>query len=221
MGTGMLSSAFLTLHDSMLVLAGHGDSVTGNQVRTGTPDDGGGIGMVPIIGVMVLGIGAVALLMFLNRQENGGGDLELAAEAGGMRALRLRSVAPLGLIAAVIATPLILWTASSGGDGKALMVERWTNDKGTPELLVSLAEAEDNTLRATNGRRSVRLVCSGRDGERVLSATQKWPFIKEKGYEFPHAHQPATADQVRRAENCRVRGTSRKLAAGVKGSLKG
>src|SRR5918995_6010099 len=109
MGAGMLPSAFLTLLDSMLVLAGHGDSVTGNQVPTGTPDDRGGVGMVPIIGVIVLGIGAVALLMFLNRQENADGDLELAAETGGSRALRFRSVAPLGLIAAVIATPLVLW----------------------------------------------------------------------------------------------------------------
>jgi hypothetical protein len=220
MGAGTLPSAFLTLLDSVLVLGGHGDTVTGNQVKTGTPDDGGGIGMLPIVAVIVLGIGAVVLLMWLNRQEREE-DGDLAISASGAAGLRLRTVAPLGLIAAVVATPLIVWTASSGGDEKSLLVDRWTNDKGSPELLISLTEDDANTLRATNGKRSVRVECTGRDGEPVLRARQKWPFILEKGYEYPHAHQPASAEQVRRAENCRVLGASSDLAAGVKGSLKG
>ena len=209
---------FSTLIDGILVLGGHGDTVSGLPVPTGEPDEGGGIGMTSVVGVVLLGLCALALMSWLNRQEKGSGDL--AVEGGGVMAGRLRSVAPLGFIAAAIAAPLILWTASSGGDEKNLTVERWTNDKGGPELLVSLPSKELNTLAGTRGKRSVRLECTGRDGQRVIVARQKWPFVRERGYEYPHAHQPATSDQVRRAEKCRLRGHRRSLKASVRGALK-
>ncbi len=215
---GSSSFVFSWLIDGILILGGHGDTVTGNQVKTGTPDDGSGIGMVPIVGAVLIGLCALALMSWLNRQEKESGDL--AVDGGGAMALNLRAVVPLGFIVAVIATPLIVWTASSGGDEKNLTVERWTNDKGAPELLVSLPSKELNTLAGTRGKRSVRLECTGRDGQRVIVARQKWPFIREKGYEYPHAHQPATSDQVRRAEKCRLRGHRRSLKASVRGALK-
>ena len=188
---------FSTLLDSVLVLAGHGDSITGNQVPTrdpGTDDGGGGIGMGPIIAVALVAVVAVAVLVWLNRQER-----DPAAESRS-RSLNLKAVAPLGMIAAVIATPLIVWTASSGGDEKKLTVERWFNDQtNAPELLVSLREDDLNTLETTNGKRAVRIECRGRDGETVLVARQKWPLLLERGYDYPHAHQEATRDQIRRS----------------------
>ena len=215
---GSSSFVFSTLIDGILILGGHGDTVSGLPVKTGEPDEGGGIGMVTIVGVVLIGLGAMLLLSWLNRRENESEDL--AVDGSGAMALNLRSVVPLGFIAAVIATPLIIWTASSGGDEKNLTVDRWTNDKGAPELLVSLPSEELNTLASTQGKRSVRLECTGRDGQRVLVARQKWPFIRERGYEYPHAHQPATSDQVRRAEKCSIQGHRRSLRAKVRGALK-
>lgn len=206
-----------TLLDSVLVLAGHGDSITGNPVPTSdSGSDDGGISMVVIAGVVVLAVVAVAVMVWLDRQEKG------PRETAGVRPAKLKSVVPLGLLAAVIATPLILWTASSGGDEKNLRVERWLNDTtNSRELLISLRESKLNSVETTNGRKSVRVVCLGRDGETVLVATQKWPFILERGYEWPHAHQKATAEQLRRADRCRLRGTNVELEADVKGSLTG
>jgi hypothetical protein len=209
---------FSTLLDSILVLAGHGDSITGNPVPTGGPgpEDEGGIGAAPIIGVVLLAVVVVGLLVWLNRDEKESGD-----EAA-VRAPRRRSIAPAALIAAVIAAPLIVWTASSGGDDeKALIVERWTNDKGAPELIVSLPEEELNTLKTTEGKRTVHLRCIGRQGQAVLDATPKWPFITEAGYEYPHVHQAATAEQVQRADNCRLRADDLNLEADVEGALTG
>jgi hypothetical protein len=208
----------VTLLDSSLILAGHGDSITGNYPTGGSTvdDDGGGIGMASIVAVLCLALVAVGLLMWLSRREKEPGD------EGPVRARQLRSVAPLTFIAAIIAAPLIVWTASSGGDDqKGLIVERWTNDKGAPELIVSLTEEELNTLRTTNGKRTVRLSCLGRQGQAVLDANPRWPFITEMGYEYPHVHQAATSEQVQRVDECRLRGARVSLEADVEGALTG
>jgi hypothetical protein len=216
---GAVTSFVFMMLDSVLVLAGHGDSITGNAVPTKDPgaEDESGIGMVPIVGVVLIVAIAVALMIWLNRQDK---DAEVA-DASGAGTLRMKSVAPLALIAVVIATPLIVWTASSGGDEKNLKVERWTSVAGEPELLISLIEQELNTPETTDGKKVVRLECRGRDGQPVLTADQKWPFIKEKGYDYPHAHQAATPEQVQRADSCRLQGTSVSLEADVKGALAG
>jgi hypothetical protein len=131
-------------------------------------------------------------------------------------------MAPLAFIVAIIGAPLIVWTASSGGDDEQdLMVERYTSVTGDPELLVSLGDDDLNTPRATGGKRTVRIACTGRQGQPVLDAKQKWPFIREPGYDYPHAHQAATKEQVQRADRCRVRGTRVSLEADVKGALTG
>jgi hypothetical protein len=85
---------------------------------------------------------------------------------------------------------------------------------------VSLGEDDLNTLDTTHGRRAVRVQCVGRTGQTVVDATQRWPFIYEKGYEYPHIHQPASREQVQRADRCRVRGTRVRLEASVEGALR-
>jgi hypothetical protein len=99
------------------------------------------------------------------------------------------------------------------------MVERWTSLSGAPELLVSLGEDDLNARKTTNGSKTVRIQCRGRQGQMVLDAKQKWPFIKERGYEYPHAHRAATTEQVQRADECRLSGIGVPLEAEVEGAL--
>ena len=208
------------LLDPILYLAGHTDNITGNPNPDGVSgvEDDRGIGMVPIVGVVLLAVLAVGMMMWLQRQEREVADGPKREESA--RALNLKSLAPVGVIAAMIATPLVIWTASSGGAKDTLIVERWTNDKDKPELLISLTKHELNTLRTANGKRRVRLVCTGRQGEAVVDSDTKWPFIKERGYAYPHYHHAASADQVRRADECRLRGLSVRLEADVGGALR-
>jgi hypothetical protein len=133
---------------------------------------------------------------------------------------KLRLVAPIAFTLVVIAMPLIVWTASSGGDEKSLFVERAISLTGAPELIVSLGDDDLNRMETTRGRRVVRVQCVGRRGQTVVDATQRWPFIYEKGYEYPHIHQAASREQVQRADRCRVRGTRVRLEAGVEGALR-
>ena len=203
------------LVDSVLILAGHGyDFARTGGGQSGGDDGGGGISMGLIVAVLGLAAAVGGMLVWLNRR-----DAEPAVD-GGAGILRMSSVLPVALLAAVIGAPLVLWTASSESDDRRLLVERWTSEKGQPELLVSLGDRQLNKLEMTNGRKTVRITCRGRDGQQVLAARQKWPFILERGYDYPQAHQPATAEQVRQAERCQLRGTSEKLSATVKGALK-
>jgi hypothetical protein len=205
-----------TLLDAGLVLAGHGYDFRSTQSSdSGGAEDGSGISMAWIIAAVVLVLGAVVVMAWLNRRENADGASQRWSPS-------LRSVAPVAFIVAIIAAPLIVWTASSGGDEEqVLTVERFESVTGAPELLVSLGDDVLNTLEQTSGKSAVRVQCDGRDGKRILDAEQKWPFIKEKGSEFPHAHQAATPEQVQLADRCRVLGTSISLEAAVKGALAG
>jgi hypothetical protein len=179
------------------------------DVPPGESDGGGevgGIGMPWIIAVVVLALVAVAVLVSLNPSK---------------AIARLKAVAPKALILVIIATPLIAWAASSnGGEQESLIVERWTNDAGAPELIISLGAKDLNTLETTNGKRTVGVECVGRDGIVVLAAEQRWPFIDgEPGYDSPHAHQAASREQLQRADRCRLRGTRVRLEADVTGVL--
>jgi hypothetical protein len=132
---------------------------------------------------------------------------------------KLKAFGPKALIVVVIAAPLIAWAASSSGDEKSLIIERWTNDTGAPELIVSLGKRDLNTLDATNGKRAVRVECVGREGQVVLDAKLRWPFLNDPGYDYPHVHQAASREQLQRADRCRLRGTRVRLEADVKGAL--
>jgi hypothetical protein len=209
-------SLFFTLLDSSLVLAGHGYDFRGSpSSESAGDDDGGGLSMEWIAVVLLLAVGTVVVLMWLNRREREPG------EEHGLSAMKLKSVAPVAFMVAVIAAPLVVWTTSSGGDEKSLMVERWTSTAGAPELLVSLGDDDLNILKTTNGKKTVRLECRGRQGQAVLDAKQKWPFIKERGYEYPHAHQAASSEQVQRADRCSLSGIGKRLEADVEGALTG
>ena len=206
-----------TLLDSILVLAGHGYDIGATPPSESSGgDDGGGIGTTSLVGVLVLALVTVGVLVWLSRRDRETADPERSAT------VNLRTLAPVAFTVMIIAAPLIVWTASSGGeDEKDLIVERFTSVTGDPELLLSLGNEDLNTPEAANGKRTVRVVCRGRQGQPVLDEKQKWPFILEKGYDYAHAHQAASPEQVQRADRCRVLGTRAKLDAGVEGSLTG
>jgi hypothetical protein len=199
--TGFLLSFWLELP-----LAGHGyqlgEQFGGERDRSDGP---GGLDTPWIIGVLLLVLATVAILLWLNPP--------LAA--------RLRGVAPKALILVVIATPLIAWTAASRSDGKVedLVVERWAGTNDVPELLVSLGSEKLNTFQFTAGKRVVRFQCLARDGTVVLNAKKQWPFVFDKGYDYPHAHQKASRAELQRVDRCRLIGARSRLAASVKGIL--
>jgi hypothetical protein len=188
------------------ILAGHGYDVGGSGRESAGDDDG-------IAGISTLWIVAVLSLTLLTA------GLVVWLDPGARR--KLRSVGPKALIAVIIAAPLVVWTATAGGDENIenLMVERWIAPNGAYELLVSLGEDDLNTLRTTKGKKNVRVVCVGRGGQLVLDAEQKWPFPNEAGYDYPHAHQAASREQLQRADSCRLRGTRIRLEAEVEGAL--
>jgi hypothetical protein len=209
LATSIAATLALLVVGVATALAGHGYD-TGSPQRRDTggavDDGGGGIGLVPILIVVGLVLVAAAIL--------------IAQNPSAVRA-RLPTAVPILIISALIATPLVVWTASSGGDPKPLIVERGTASTGKPELLVSLTGKGMNTLRATGGRRSVRIRCVGRDGRMVVDGRQRWPFVLERGYDYPHAHHLATREQVQRVDRCRLDGTRTRLEADVEGSLSG
>ena len=104
----------------------------------------------------------------------------------------------------------------AGGDendrgGERLTVER-SVVPGTrqPELLVSVDPKLNVANTAKNGR-SVGLECLDGQRRRVLSARVEWPFIDEPNYPLPHAHQPASGQDLARIASCRVTGTTVRL----------
>jgi hypothetical protein len=190
------------------IFAGHTGYETGLPPREGGGgDEGGGIGTAPIVAVLALALVTVGLFAWL--------------DPSGTRA-KVKKFAPLGLIALIIAGPLVVWAASSGGGQEEnLIVERATGRTGEPEFIFSLADKKLNTLQTTNGKGTVRVQCRTRDGRVVLDARQKWPFIEERGWDYPHVHQPAEPEQVHRADHCRLRGTRVSFEADVQGALTG
>jgi hypothetical protein len=203
----VLLSAFLEL-DFQTFIGGHGYDVGASPRRESSGDDGGGgIGTGPIIAVVVLTLVTAGLLVWLSPART---------------SAKVKTIGRGALIVVVITLPLIVWAGSSGGeDEEGLIVERATGRTGAPEFLVSLADEDTNRLATNNGKRTVRVECRGREGQVVLDAKQKWPFIDEPGYDYPHAHQPASREQLQQADRCRLRGTRIPLEADVEGALTG
>lgn len=197
-----------TLFDEVpFVIGGHGYDFADSSLRGDSDNDGDqGLPTVWIAAVLLLALVTVALLAWVSPS---------------VTTQKLRALAPKALIAVIIAAPPMLWAAlESEPQEKALIVERVaTGLTGSPEFLISLSEDDMNTLRATGGKREVRLQCLGRDGRMVLDATQKWPFVLEAGYDYAHAHQPAKPEQLQQAERCRLLGTRVRLEADVRGTL--
>lgn len=198
-------ASVLSLLDLPTVFGGHTYDIGASPSReSGGDDGGGGIGTASIIAVLAVVLVTVGVLASLNPTS---------------ARRKARSAAPAALMVIVVAMPLVLWAASSGGVEQGLIVERSTDLPGGPELLVNLADKDLNKLQMTGGRRAVRVECLGRGGEVVLDARQRWPFIKEPGYDYPHVHQRATREQLVQAERCRLRGTRVRLEADVEGAL--
>jgi hypothetical protein len=190
------------------ILAGHGYDVGGNTPagESDGSDDEGGIGTMWILAASGLALVTAAILIGL--------------DPSGAKA-KLRGVAPKAVLLVIIAVPLIAWTATSSGDGDGpnLIVERAIGLDGAPELLVSLGDDDLNTLESTGGKKAVGLECVGREGRVVFAAEQPWPFVDEPGYDYPHAHQPASREQLQRADRCSLQGTRKRLEADVQGPL--
>ena len=134
-----------------------------------------------------------------------------------MRDFDLRRYGPVLLIVFLVVTPLAIWAATSGGsndkDTDPLIVERAVGLAGEPELILSVGAEDVQVTSATN---SVRVECEDATGKVIIKATQPWPFLTEAGYDYPHAHQAADADQVEQTRRCRVLDTNKKLEAEVK-----
>jgi hypothetical protein len=202
-----LTTFLFGLLDLPSVVAGHGYDVGRDTPASTAPVEDGGISMLWIVGGIALVLAVVGILLSLSPS---------TAKA------RLRRHAPKAVILAVIAAPLIAWTAASGGtEEKSLVVERWRSDAGRPELIVSLGSRDLNSLEMTNGKRTVRLECEDGDGDVVLSSTEKWPFLVERGYAYAHQHVRATEEQLREAADCRLLDTDVPLEAEVEGVLPG
>jgi hypothetical protein len=202
--------------DFPIIVAGHQYDFGGTPTGEGGGDDGGGgIGTGSIVAVVFLAVVTLAALAWLNRRERGSRD---DTRVGALE--RMKSMAPLALTAALLATPLALWAASSGGedDEETMIVERATGVTGSPELIVYLEDDNLNTLKTTHGRRTVRLECLGREGQVVLDSKQRWPFINnEPGFDSPHIHEAASEEQIQQVERCRLRGTGVRMEADVQG----
>jgi hypothetical protein len=199
-----LLASVLSLLDFPTLFGGHTYDTGASSLRDSDGGGPGGIGTVSIVAVLVVTLVTVGLLASLNPS---------SARS------KVRSAGPAALMGVAIATPLVLWAASSGGVEQSLIVERATGLTGAPELLVNLTDEDLNKLQTTRGRRAVRVECLGRGGQVVLDAKQRWPFINEPGYDYPHVHQRATRDQLVRADRCRLRGTRIRLEADVEGAL--
>jgi hypothetical protein len=200
-----LLASVLSLLDLPTVFGGHTYDIGGSSPReSGGDDGGGGIGTASIVAVLAVILVTVGVLASL--------DPSSARR-------KLRSAAPAAVMGVIVAMPLVLWAASSGGVAQGLIVERATDLPGGPELLVNLVDEDLNKLHTTRGRRAVRVECAGRGGEVVLDARQRWPFITEPGYDYPHVHQRATREQLVQVERCRLRGTRVRLEADVEGAL--
>jgi hypothetical protein len=198
----LLLSALL---DIPTFIGGHGyDTGALPRPESGGDDGGEGIGMASIVAALGLSVITVGILIWL--------------DPSNARA-KLKAVLPGAPIVVLIAAPLVVWAGSSGDDEKGLIVERATGLTGAPEFIVSLADEDLNTLKTTDGKSAVRVECLGREGTVVLTAKQSWPFINEPGYDYPHAHQAASREQLQQADRCRLRGTRVRLEADVKGAL--
>jgi hypothetical protein len=134
-----------------------------------------------------------------------------------MRNFDLRRYGPVIVIVALVAVPLAVWAATSGGsDSEAkqgLLVERSVSLTGAPELVISIV---GDGVEVTDAADSVRVECTDKDGNVIVKGTQPWPFIEEPGYPYAHAHQSGSPEKIQGARRCRVLGTNTRLEAPVK-----
>ena len=122
----------------------------------------------------------------------------------------------LAVLGGGVAVVALAGGGGDGGGGGRLTVERWMVP-GTqqPELLLSV-DRELNVADTADNGRSVGLICSDGEGRRVITAQVEWPFIEEANYPLPHAHHPATDQEIARIAECRLTRTT----AALKGRMR-
>jgi hypothetical protein len=134
-----------------------------------------------------------------------------------VRNFDLRRYGPVIVILALVAVPLAIWAATSGGSGsnakQGLLVERSVSITGAPELVISIV---GGGVEVTNPTESVRIECMDKDGNVIVKGTQPWPFVEEPGYPYAHVHQGDSPEKIQGARRCRVLGTNTRLEAPVK-----
>lgn len=127
---------------------------------------------------------------------------------------RVLLAAGVALIALVIVVGLSLTSGGSSDERDRtprivrgeLTLEKFTAPGATqPELLVSLADPELNTLDVTGGERVVSLRCFDDSGSVVIRRVADWPLLEEPGY-LPHIHQPANRRLLQSVRACRLTG---------------
>jgi hypothetical protein len=192
------------------VVAGHGYDVGGSGRESDGETEIAGLSMMWVLAAGGLALVTAGLLVWTSPETRA----KLAR-------VRWRAVAPKAAIVLIIAAPLVAWTATSGEEEKTpdLRVQRSTALTGAPELLVSLGEDDLNKPQTNGGKRSVRIVCVGRDEKVVLNVKKQWPFMNELGFDYPHTHLVTSRAQVQRAQRCSLQGTKVPLAAPVEGRL--
>jgi hypothetical protein len=131
-----------------------------------------------------------------------------------VRNVDVRRYAPVAVILLLVAAPLAIWAATSGGsdeEQKGLIVERSVGLNGEPELVISIA----GDVQVTSGASNVRVECTDANGTVIVKGTQPWPFIEEPGYPYAHVHQTDSPEKIEGARRCRVLGTDERLEAKV------
>lgn len=135
------------------------------------------------------------------------------------------------VVVAVVAGVVLLMVTGGDSDGEAegpprpvraaLTLEQFTRpDTGEPELLVSLATPQLNTLETTGGESVVRLACSDAAGATIIRRPTEWPLEEEVGF-LPHIHQPASRKQLDGIRACTLTGPGIDFEGRVAGRLPG
>ena len=125
-----------------------------------------------------------------------------------MGSFDINTIGPAIAVLAIMVIPLIVWSASSGGEASEtgdFMVEWDPSKGGDPLLTVTIAERLNKSDTAKNGK-DVKLECLDGAGQVVAQTTQPLPFIDDEPGYGAHAHQLIPGDRIDSVEKCRLRG---------------
>jgi hypothetical protein len=117
----------------------------------------------------------------------------------------------LAVLGGAVAVVALAGGDDDGGDSRLTVERGFVPGTRQPELLVSV-ERKLNVPDTAHDGRSVRLTCTDSAGATVIQARVDWPFLEEPNYPLPHAHQPASAEEIAQIAQCRVTGTRVKLS---------
>jgi len=116
------------------------------------------------------------------------------------------------LVLLLAGSALIVLLGSGGGDDGTLKVEQAPTPEGGIEVLVTVPD-DLNVLETTGGKPVVDLVCTDDAGGTVIRARQTWPLARDGDPPAPHAHQPASPDELKSIARCKLVGTKPELSA--------